>query len=133
MSLVGKASSSKGARGELEAAALLCRLLFDFDCTGVPSTEWPVRRMLGAGRADDVGDLWGTSPFCVQVAYRANLGQVLGDKADSVARQQDNAGEPYSVLMMKLPPRPGGKPPRWRFVLTEEQFAAIFAALQRQP
>lgn len=117
---MGKRSSDKGAQGEREARSLLNALLFGGDRV--------VDRKLGAGRAEDTGDLVGLTGFVVQVAWRANLGQVLRDKARECERQQVHAGEPFGVTLMKLPYAPG-QPVEWRFVLTPEQFADIYAAL----
>lgn len=119
---MGKASSRKGAQGEREAKALLAGLF--------PWLADKIDRKLGAGRKEDTGDIWGLPGFTVQVANRTDLGQTLGDKAEESRQQQQNAQSPFGVMLMKLPPRPGGKPARWRFVLTPEQFGEIYEALR---
>lgn len=116
---MGKASSHKGAKGERDAVRLLEEHL---QISGI-------ERKLGAGRREDRGDIHGVPGFTIQVANRAALGQVLGDKVEETVAQQRNAGTRFGALLMKLPPRPGGKPARWRFVLTPEQFAEIYRAL----
>lgn len=117
---MGNISSQRGAQGERDASRLLNDLLF----AGIEV----VKRKLGAGRAEDTGDLHGLEGFTIQVAARANLGQVLQDKTLECERQQAHAREPFGVTLMKLPPRPG-KPQQWRFVLTPDQFADVYAAL----
>lgn len=117
---MGKISSQRGAQAERDAAALINDLLF--------GGQERVKRKLGAGRAEDTGDLHGLEGFCLQVAARANLGEVLQIKALQCEAQQAHAQEPFGVTVMKLPPRPG-KPSQWRFVMTPDQFADIYAAL----
>jgi hypothetical protein len=116
---VGKASSVKGAKAERDLAAILTQLL-----------NTPVRRMLGAGRSDDIGDLDGVHDWTLQVANRANLGDTIRNKPLEVERQRANAGTPFCASIVKLPPQPGGKPQEWRVVLTLEQFAVIVDALR---
>src|SRR5690606_27626946 len=54
--LMANPQKNKGDKAELEAARLLADL-----------TGWPVRRKLGAGRADDTGDLDNVPDTTVQV------------------------------------------------------------------
>lgn len=115
---MGKASSVKGAQAERDLAAKLSEVL------GVP-----VRRMLGAGRKDDIGDLDGIVGWTVQVANRANLGDTIRHKPTGCEHQQSNAGTPYGATIIKLPPQPGGKPQEWRVVMTIDQWASVVAAL----
>ena len=120
---MGKKSSTKGARGEREAKALLQGLF--------PWMADQIDRKLGAGRKDDTGDML-LPGWTVQVAYTETLGKTLLHKARDCEAQQANAGTPYGVTLMKLPPRPGGKPAEWRFVMTPEQFATVLVDLRSQ-
>ena len=119
---MGKASSRKGAQAERDIAAALSDLL-----------GLPVRRMLGAGRKDDIGDLDGIPNWTIQVANRANLGDTLRHKPIGCERQQENAGTLFGATLMKLPPQPGGKPPEWRVVMTLEQWAVVVAGTAGEP
>jgi hypothetical protein len=99
-------SKRKGDRAELEAAALL------HDLTG-----WPVRRALGAGRADDVGDLDGFPDTVVQVASWADALRAIREKPLEAERQREAAGATFAATVVRLR---GGC---WRVVMTPEQFA----------
>ena len=102
-------SNRKGDRAELEAAKLLTDLL-----------GYEVRRALGAGRADDVGDLYGIPNTVIQVkAYRDVTRAVADGLADS-ERNQANAQALFGAAMIR---RPGG---RWFFALTPDQFATLW-------
>jgi hypothetical protein len=96
----------KGDRSELEAAAVL------HDLTG-----WPVRRKLGAGRLDDVGDLDGFPDTVVQVAAWGDVLRAVREKPVAAERQRERAGTTFAATMVRLR---GGV---WRVVLTPEQFA----------
>lgn len=103
-------SKRKGDKAELEAAEL---------CTDLFGT--PVRRKLGAGRADDTGDLDGVEDLTIQVKNYANLGAgVIAGLKDGEANQA-NAGTPFGVSMVRIR---GG---RWAFVMTPRQFAELYA------
>lgn len=115
---MGKSSSRKGANAERDIADWLSGQL-DLD----------IKRMLGAGRKEDVGDLHGLPGFTVQVAARVNLGDTLRNKPIACELQQQHGDTPYGVTLMKLPPRPGGKPAEWRAVMTMEQFVQIVNGL----
>lgn len=89
-----------------------------------------IKRMLGAGRAQDVGDLHGLTGFTVQVANRpGNISGALRSKPLDCEVQQGHGRTPFGVTLMKLPPVPGGKPQEWRAVLTLEQFAEVYEVL----
>eukprot|EP00752_Nemacystus_decipiens_P016655 g14895.t1 len=90
-----EAASQQGARGEREAAEM-CTELF-----GVP-----VRRQLGAGRADDVGDLDGVEGLCIQVATSKNIGQVVRHKTLEAEVQQENRGTPFGCTLSAISTRP---------------------------
>lgn len=99
---------AKGDRAELEAAELLTQLL------GVP-----VRRKLGAGRADDVGDLDGVPGHVVQVASWADTAAAARVKPREAETQRSNAGAAHAATLVRFR---GGT---WRIVLTPEQWAAL--------
>jgi hypothetical protein len=81
---------------------------------------YPVRRQLGAGRLDDVGDLCGVPDTVVQVAWwPSNTLRAVRDKPLDAERQRERAGTPFAATMVRLV---GGV---WRVVLTPEQFAAL--------
>jgi hypothetical protein len=97
---------AKGDRAELEAAAILTDLL------GVP-----VRRKLGAGRADDTGDLDGVPGHVVQVASWADTAAAARVKPKKAEQQRINAQADHAATLVRFR---GGT---WRVVLTLEQWA----------
>jgi hypothetical protein len=102
------AAKRKGDSAEREAAAKL------HDLTG-----WPVRRQLGAGRADDVGDLDGVPDTVVQVANWADIARVVRVKPLEAEAQRINAGATFAVTLVRLR---GGE---WRAVMTLEQVCTL--------
>jgi hypothetical protein len=99
----------KGDSAELEAAAMLSDLL-----------GFGVRRQLGAGRADDVGDLTGIPATVVQVANRpSDTLRAVREKPLEAEVQRGRAGATFAATMVRLR---GGA---WRVVLTPEQFATL--------
>jgi hypothetical protein len=98
----------KGDQGEREAAALIRDL-----------TGWPARRRLGAGRADDTGDIDGVPDTVVQVASWADTLRAAREKPTAAERQRVNAGASHAATFVRL--RGGG----FRVVLTPEQWAAL--------
>ena len=103
---VTNAAKRRGDRAELEAAAVL------HDLTG-----WPVRRKLGAGRLDDVGDLDGLPDTTLQIAAWADALRAVREKPVAAERQRERADTTFAATMVRLR---GGV---WRVVLTPEQFA----------
>lgn len=97
----------KGDSAEREAAQLLSDLL------GVP-----VRRQLGAGRQDDVGDLDGVPGHVIQVASWADTAAAARIKPAAAEQQRRNAGAAHAATLVRFR---GGT---WRVVLTLEQWAA---------
>lgn len=97
---------AKGDRAELEIAGILRDEL-----------GYPVRRMLGAGRLDDVGDLVGIPDTTIQVADWADALRAIREKPLAVEAQRFNAGTTHAVTFVRLR---GGL---WRAVLTPEQWA----------
>lgn len=96
----------KGDRAELEAASLVADLL-----------GFAVRRKLGAGRADDTGDLDGVPNTVLQVAAWADGLRAIREKPIEVETQRANANALFGVSLIRLR---GGL---WRAVLTVEQWA----------
>lgn len=95
---MANASKSKGDRAELEAVRFLLDACGDL-C--LPKSQ----RMLGAGRAEDVGDLHVFADVAVQVrSYKAaHLGKAIRSSAlDSVA-QALNGDRPYALGMVPVP------------------------------
>ena len=89
-------SKSKGDRGELELQGQLREL-----------TGWPVRRKLGAGRADDTGDLDGLpGPTTAQVKNYKNITRAINEGLQDLDINQTNSGDPYGVVFVR---RPGGR------------------------
>lgn len=104
-------SKAKGDAAEREAAALLAEL-----------TGHPVRRMLGAGRLDDVGDLDGIPDTVVQVAAWSRVAEAVSAKPPQAEAQRANAGAGYAMTLVRIR---GGT---WRVVLTVEQWLAYHNA-----
>lgn len=105
----------KGDAAELEAASLLTRL-----------TGRTVKRLLGAGRAEDVGDLTGIAGWVVQVAWwpSATLAAIRRKPLDAEI-QAANSGVPHAVAMIRLV---GGT---YRMVMTPEQWARLVAEIEQ--
>ncbi len=104
------ASKAKGDRSERECEALLRDLLGNAG----------IRRALGAGRADDVGDIHGIDRAVVQVANWADALRAVREKPVAAEAQRLNAGVPFAVSAIRLR---GGV---WRFVMSPEQFCALY-------
>lgn len=100
---------AKGDRAEREVAALLSDLL------GVPA-----RRKLGAGRADDMGDIDGVPDTCIQVASYRDLARALREKVPACQVQQERMGASFGACFLR---RPGGG---YVVAMTPEQFAALW-------
>lgn len=100
---------AKGDRAEREIAALLADLL-----------GFGVRRKLGAGRADDTGDLDGLPDCTAQVKNYADLARAIREGLTGLETQQVNAGTTHGVLFVR---RPGG---RWIAVQTVDQWATTY-------
>lgn len=98
----------KGDGAEREAATLLSDLL-----------GFPVKRALGAGRAEDTGDLFGIPETVVQVASWANALAAIRAKPAEAELQRGHANATFAASMIRLR---GGM---WRVVLTPEQFATL--------
>lgn len=104
-------AKKKGDNAELEVARLLAEL-----------TGYPVRRKLGAGRADDAGDLDGIPRTCVQVKNYADPARAIREALSDLEAQRCNAGADFAAALVR---RRGG---RWGVVMSPEQFAALVVA-----
>lgn len=107
---------AKGDKAEREIAALLADL-----------TGYRVRRKLGVGRADDIGDIDGIPDTAVQVADWANVTAAVSQKPLGAEQQRINAGAGYAVTFVRIR---GGT---WRAVLTPEQWLAYHLATLPEP
>jgi hypothetical protein len=99
---------NKGDSAEREIAALINSL-----------TGWNVRRKLGAGRADDTGDLDGIPDTTAQVKHFKDVTRGIREGVDGLERQRLNAGTTHAVAFIR---RPGG---RWIAVMTLEQWTTL--------
>jgi hypothetical protein len=104
--VVTSPAKRKGDVAQREAAAVLSDLL-----------GYPIRRKLGAGRFDDVGDLDGIPQTTVQVAAWSDALRAIRQKPLDAERQRERAGSMFCGTVVRLR---GGV---WRVVLTPEQFA----------
>lgn len=100
------AAKRKGDRAELQLAGMLADLL-----------GFPIRRKLGAGRADDTGDIDGIPDTVIQVADWADALRAVREKPRGAEQQRVNARATFAATAVRLR---GGE---WRFVLTPEQFS----------
>lgn len=98
----------KGDRAEREAASLLTRLL-----------HRPVRRLLGAGRTDDTGDLDGIDGWAIQVADWTDLARAVRQKPIDAEIQAANAGQRHGAALIRLR---GGE---FRIVMTPQTWATL--------
>jgi hypothetical protein len=90
----------KGDAAELEIARLLALEL-----------GLPVRRKLGAGRADDAGDLDGLPSVCAQVKNFRDVTRGINEAMNDLPTQQRHSGAQHAVAFIR---RPGG---RWVAVM----------------
>ena len=106
----------KGDAAELEVAKLLSDEL-GVDC----------KRLLGAGRAEDVGDLHGLDNWTAQVAWWPSRGvlRAFREKPVECEQQQANAGTDFGVTFVRMV---GGV---WRPTMTVAQWAAIYREVAR--
>lgn len=102
----------KGDSAEREAAAILSEML-----------GTPIRRKLGAGRQDDVGDLDGIPDHAIQVANWADTAAAARIKPLGAEQQAQNANVDFAATLIRFR---GGN---WRVVLTLEQWARYLSHL----
>lgn len=102
----------KGDAGELEVAKRLADL-----------TGWPVKRKLGAGRAEDTGDLYGLPQCTGQVKAYANVQRAIREGLPELRGQQANAGTTFGALFVRRLRQP--EESRWMVVMDLDQFATL--------
>jgi hypothetical protein len=75
---------------------------FELRCAKAVSelTGLDVRRALGAGRADDIGDLWGIPDWTIQCKSYKNVTTAMREAVAGSERQQRNAGTAYGAGMV---------------------------------
>jgi hypothetical protein len=82
---VTNSSKQKGDAAERECAQLIAEL-----------TGHPARRKLGAGRADDTGDIDGVPATVVQVANWGDVARAVREKPTGAEAQRVNAGATFT-------------------------------------
>jgi hypothetical protein len=103
-------SKRKGDVAEREVERILQDLL------GVPA-----RRMLGAGRLDDVGDIDGVPETCIQVVNApSNTLRMVREKPLEAEEQRKRRGATFAATFVRLR---GGE---YRVVMTPEQWATMY-------
>jgi hypothetical protein len=107
-------SKDKGDRGELEVQELLRELL---RLAGI-------RRALGAGRKDDIGDIVGVPQVALQVAWWANPMRAINDKIEDIEIQRLNKRVRFGALFVRRTRVRKG--PNWIVVMTPEQWARMY-------
>lgn len=100
-------SKRKGDRAELEVQ----RILQDELGLG--------RRKLGAGRADDMGDIDGIPDTVIQVAAYKDIARAIREKLPEVEQQRQRAGATYSAVFAR---RRGGE---WVVVMTPSMWCSM--------
>ena len=102
----------KGDRAEREIAKRLSELL-----------KRKVERLLGAGRRQDVGDLFGLPNCVAQVKAYDDTVRAVREGLAGVERQRENAGVDHSVVFVR---QRGG---RWLAVQSIEAWARMFSEM----
>jgi len=87
---VANSNKRKGDRAERELATLLTVLLHK-----------PMRRTLGAGRKDDIGDIDGIDDIVIQVKHWQDITAAITQGIGQLARQQGNKKATHGVLFIK--------------------------------
>ncbi len=77
------------------------------------------RRKLGAGRADDMGDIDGIPDTVIQVAAYKDIARAIREKLPEVEQQRQRAGATYSAVFAR---RRGGE---WVVVMTPEMWCSM--------
>lgn len=104
---MSNAARDKGLRAEREIAGIVSDL-----------TGWDVRRMVGAGFTDDIGDLAGVPDTTVQVAnWPSNTLSAYVTKPDDAETQRNRAQTTFAVTFVR---HKGGM---WRAAMTLPQWA----------
>jgi Holliday junction resolvase len=110
---VANSSKRKGDRAEREACALLSDL-----------TGYNIRRALGAGRKEDVGDVFGLPNMVLQIADWTEALRAFREKPLEAERQRLNAGVDFAATLVRMK---GGV---WRSSQTLEQLVAMWRESQ---
>ena len=90
LNTVPNPNKRKGDKAERDLAALLTQRL-----------GTPIRRMLGAGRQDDIGDLDGLPNCATQVKHWQNITAAITTGIAQMQQQQINKNAPDGVLFIK--------------------------------
>jgi hypothetical protein len=106
---VSNPAKNRGDKAEREVQGILRDLL------GVPA-----RRKLGAGRADDMGDIDGVPDTCVQVVAYKDIARAIREKLPASEAQRERAGCAFAATFVR---RPGGA---YAVVMTPEQWATLW-------
>lgn len=93
---MGNPQKSKGDRGEREVERLLRELIYE------DASDLRIRRALGAGRQDDVGDIFGVRATAIQVAWWTDVVAAIRTKLRDVEEQRRNARYPFGVAFVRL-------------------------------
>jgi Holliday junction resolvase len=83
-------NKTKGDRAERALATLLTETLGK-----------PMRRMLGAGRKDDIGDIDGIDDTAIQVKHWTNITAAITEGIKQLTQQQTNKKAENGVLFIK--------------------------------
>lgn len=82
----------KGDEGELDVQELLVRLIGDYR----------IRRALGAGRQDDVGDMHNVAHTAIQVGRRKSIARAIYEKGPAESeRQRKNKRVPFAASFLR--------------------------------
>lgn len=103
-------SKRKGDAAELAAAKALAEL-----------TGLPVRRKLGAGRADDTGDIYGVPDTTIEVKSYTDVARAVRDGLADLEREHANSGDTFAACLVRRRGRSGVD--AWAVVMTLPQYA----------
>jgi Holliday junction resolvase len=99
----------KGPEGEREVQRL------------AQAEGYKARRMLGAGRKDDVGDIDGMPRLCLQVTrVKTALTTKLYEKLPKTEQERINRRVPFGAIFARLDHKP------WMVVMTPKQFWRLY-------
>jgi hypothetical protein len=105
-------SGAKGSDAEREVQALLRRLM----------KRPQIRRALGAGRQDDVGDIDGVPHTAIQVKWLASPLKAINEGINQIEQQRLNRRVRFGVVFVR---RTRVRVHPWIVVMTPEMFARI--------
>lgn len=107
-------SKDKGDRGELEVQALLRERL------NLPT----IRRALGAGRKDDIGDIDNVPNTAIQVAWWKDVSAAIRAKTVEVEEQRKRRRVRFAASFIRFPRGP------WFVALSVEQWVRLWKYAQ---